>query len=79
MASYTQIGSVAVQAFQWTGQAFTSLPAFAKALFLHRSSDDLHVPSRTGTHAVKINQWVVQHPDGIVDILSNSAFTALYH
>jgi hypothetical protein len=81
MATYTQIGSVTVEAFQWRGGALSSyaLPVWAKRLALHASGDTLCVPSRCGTLGANKMDWVVQGADGGIDVVPNAHFTLLYH
>jgi hypothetical protein len=78
MAVYTQIGSVTVEAFQWTGQAFSTLPVFANRKFLQASGGVLDLPTVFGTVAIPMNYWAVLHSDGSVVVMTNAAFKALY-
>ena len=81
MASYSQVGGVKVDAFQWKGGALSTyvLPAWAKRLALHTPGDgSLHVPARNGVIAAHNTDWVVQGADGGIDIMPTSHFTALY-
>lgn len=75
---YTQIGSVTVEAFQWTGQAISTLPVFARQKFLQVSSGVLSIPTELGTLGVPLNYWVVLHSDGSIAIMTNAAFNSLY-
>lgn len=79
MTQYTQIGSVTVDAFQWTGQAMSGFPTWAKALFIHPTANILCVPTRQGTLSAKLTDWVVQDADGTVTVMPNTAFIKLYH
>jgi hypothetical protein len=87
MASHVQIGSVAVDAFQWPGgtgasviTGIANLPYWAKALALHTPGDGtLCVPTWQGTVAIPPLAWVVRTPNGTVEVLSAAAFTALYN
>lgn len=79
MTQYTQIGAVTIQAFQWTGQALSTFPTFAKTLFIHQSGTQLHVPARNGTIAANLNDWVVLDPDGSITCMPNAAFVKLFH
>jgi len=80
MTIKTQIGSVTVDAFQWTGGTIpTNLPVWAKRLALHTPGDgSLHVPTKRGTVRALINQWVLQYANGDVDVQPNDIFTSLY-
>lgn len=81
MATHTQRGSVTVDAFQWIGGKLSSytLPSWALRLSLQVPGDGyLHVPSRNGILRAGISDWVVQSPDGGVDIHTNASFVLLY-
>jgi hypothetical protein len=81
MATKTQIGSVTVDAFQWLGGtiAGTSLPIWAKKLYLHTPGDgSLHVPTARGTFRALSTDWVMQTTTGDILIMSNVHFTAYY-
>ena len=79
--TFTQRGSVTVQAFQWNGGVLSSytLANWAKQLALHTPGDgSLHVPTRSGVMAAKKTDWVVQGVDGGIDVVPNSHFVLLY-
>lgn len=78
MAVYTQKGGATVQAFQWTGQARNTFPQFAQQLAIHISDGKLHVPTRQGTLAAQLTDWVVMDADGSITIIPNTAFSKLY-
>ena len=78
MAIYTQKGSVTINAFQWAGQALSSLPAWSKLYRLHPSDGNLCVPTRLGTESARNGDWVVLDADGSVTVMPNAAFTKLY-
>lgn len=79
MAIYTQLGSASIQAFQWTGQALSGIPAAFKHFSLQVSDGNLHVPTRLGTVAAKNTDWVVLDADNSLTVMPNSAFILLYH
>jgi len=84
MTTYTQKGSVTVEAFHWQGgtlaAAASTLPSWAKSMALHTPGDGtLHVPvTAGGTLAAHIGDWVVRYTNGIIVIIDNATFTALY-
>ena len=82
MATYTQNGSVTVDAFQWKGGLLSSyaLPVWAKRIALHAPGDgSLHVPARSGTARAAATDWIVQGADGGIDVVPASHFSLLYH
>ena len=81
MAAHTQIGSAAVDAFQWLGGtiAGTAMPVWAKRLFLHTPGDgSLHIPTPRGTFRALSGDWVVQKTTGEIQIMSPATFAAYY-
>lgn len=80
MTTYTQKGSVTIDAFQWNGGTGipTNLPYWTKNLALHNSSGDLHVPTSSGTLVAKSTDWVYRGPDGSVNVMTNAHFVKLY-
>lgn len=79
--TYTQIGGVTVSAYQMvSGATLSSLPTFLQQVFCHIESNILCVSMpQGGTESCPIGSWVVKHADGTFAIMSNAAFTALYH
>jgi hypothetical protein len=87
VASHSQKGAIAVDAFQWTAASTiggihtaNAQSGWIRHLALQVNSDGtLIVPiSAGGTQLCRIGDWVVYHPDGVVDVVAASTFTALY-
>jgi len=83
MANHTQVGSVTVDAFQWTGGtiAGTVMPVWAKQLALHTPGDgSLHIPTGTkwGTIKADAGDWVVRVSSGHIEAMSAATFATLY-
>ena len=87
MASHAQKGSISVDAFQWT--ASSTLTAVIAAnpqagwirhlAFQPQSDGTLIVPvSSGGTQLCRVGDWVVWHPDGVVDVVAATTFASLY-
>ena len=81
MASYTQIGGVAISVFQWLGGSLLtySLPTWTEGLALQTPGDGtLHVPVWDGVFRASITDWVMLGPDGRVYVTPNSDFSLQY-
>lgn len=62
------------QAYQWTGGVAEDLPNWAARC--HITTDVLHVPERHGSASARIGDWVVQKPDGALQVIDNAEFHA---
>jgi hypothetical protein len=85
MATYTQRGSVTVDAFQWNGGVIvvSNLPIWARRLPLQVCGIALDVPvglarGVSGTLPANPTDWVYLGPDGSVNVMTNAQFTLLY-
>jgi hypothetical protein len=69
-----------VHAFQWTGQSLagSGVPYWAKQFALHVTSEGLCVPCKVGTEIARPTDWIVQQPDGTLEVLTNAVFGQLY-
>jgi hypothetical protein len=83
MATYTQLGSITIDAFQWNGPplVISNLPIWARKLpLLISGGTDLCVPTTGRTVlAAHVTDWVFQAPDGSIHVVSNAYFVSLYH
>jgi hypothetical protein len=79
MATYTQIGSVTVDAFQWNGVDLVNVPIWAAQLDMQISGTSLCVPmGQRSVVGACPTDWVYQGPDGSINVMTNAQFTALY-
>jgi hypothetical protein len=86
MATYTQLGSITIDAFQWNDGALSTynLPIWAKRLALQQSGSTLCVPvgvakGNGGVLPANPTDWVYLAPDGSVHVVTNAYFVSLYH
>ncbi len=82
MTTFTQVGGVTVDAFQWNGDPLSGydLPGWARVMALHAPSDGtLHVPCSIGTFSARPGDWVWQGPDGSVYVSTDAFFSAMFN
>lgn len=63
-------------AYQWPGELSADAPIWVRGL--HAASSSLFVVTRIGTLVALPGDWVVQEPDGALNVINNALFHATY-